>query len=197
MNAFKSMRLEREFLSDGAFALAGGAAIPVIMLIAFLAIREPVPGQAIAVIAVLLAIYLLVVGMGIIMAPLSSERATEEMMGLAAAETATAVVRPELELMDAVPVAPLSPVTISVVGATGVCPLGFRPGHTWVIGDDGHLSRPLCQPAVTAISSMLRLLSREGVKLRVPCYCPFGDREVAFGVDEEESAQPALACQAD
>ena len=94
----------------------------MIMLIAFLAIREPVPGQAIAVIAVLLAIYLLVVGMGIIMAPLASERATEEMMRLAAAETATAVVRPELELMDAVPVAPLSPVTISVVGATGVCP---------------------------------------------------------------------------
>ena len=185
------MRPEREFLSDVALALAGGAAIPVIMLIAFLGTRETVFGQGIAVIAVLLAIYLLVVGMGIIMAPVPSERATEEMVGLAAAETATAVLRPELELMDAVPVTPLSPVTIRVVGATGVCPLGYRPGHTWVIGDDGHLSRPLCKPAVIALSSMLRALSREGVKLRVPCYCPMGDREVAFAVQEEESAQPA------
>ena len=191
------MRPEREFFSDGALVLTGGTAILVILLIAFLGTRETVSGQAIAVIAVLLAIFLLVVGMGIILAPMTSERATEVMMGLAAAETATAVVRPELELMDAVPVAPLSPVTIGVVGAKGVCPLGFRPGHTWVIGDDGHLSRPLCQPAVTALSSMLRSVSTKGAKLRVPCHCPLGNREVAFAVQGEESAQTALACQAD
>ena len=191
------MRPEKEFLSDRALVLTGGTAILVIILIAFLGTREAVPGQAIAVIAVLLAIFLLVVGVGIVVAPTASERATEEMMGLATADTGTAVVRPELELMDAVPVAPLSPVTISVVGATGVCPLGFRPGHTWVIGDDGHLSRPLCQPAVVAVSSMLQSVSTKGAKLRVPCYCPLGNREVAFAVQEEESAPPALACQAD
>ncbi len=190
------MRPEREFLSDKALILTGGTTILVIMLIAFLGTSEIVPGQGIAVIAVLLTIFLLVVGTGVIMAPLASERGTDEMVGLAAAETTTAVVRPELELMDAVPVAPLSPVTIRVVGATGVCALGFRPGHTWVIGDDGHLSRPLCQPAVVAVSSMLRSPSTERVKLRVPCSCPLGNREVAFAVQEEESAQPALAWQA-
>ncbi len=191
------MRPEREFFSDGTLVLTGGTAILVIILIAFLGTRETVPGQAIAVIAVLLAIFLLVVGVGIIVAPTAREQATKEMMGLAAADTGTAVVRPVLELMDAVPVAPLSPVTISVVGARGVCPLGFRPGHTWVIGDDGHLSRPLCQPAVTALSSMLRSVSTKGAKLRVPCYCPLGNREVAFAVQGEESTQTALACQAD
>jgi hypothetical protein len=187
------MRPEREFFSDGALVLTGGTAILVIILIAFLGTREIVPGQGIAVIAVLLSIFLLVVGTGMIMAPTASEGATEEMMGLAAADTGTAVVRPELELMDAVPVPLLSPVTIRVVGATGVCALGFRPGHTWVIGEDGHLSRPLCQPAVVAVSSMLRSLSTEEVKLEVPCQCPLGNREVAFAVQEEESAQPALA----
>ncbi len=191
------MRPERELFSDGALVLTGGTAILVIILIAFLGTRETVPGQAIAVIAVLLAIFLLMVGVGIVVAPTVSERATEEMMGLAAADTGTALVRPELELMDALPEGPLSPVTISVVGARGVCPLGFRPGHTWVIGDDGHLSRPLCQPAVTALSSMLRSVSTKGAKLRVPCYCPLGNREVAFAVQGEESAQTALACQAD
>ena len=191
------MRPEREFFSDGALVLTGGTAILVIILIAFLGTIETVPGQAIAVIAVLLAIFLLMVGVGIVVAPTVSERATEEMMGLAAADTGTAVVRPELELMDAVPVAPLSPVTIRVVGATGVCALGFRPGHTWVIGDDGHLSRPLCQPAVVAVSSMLRSVSTKGAKLRVPCYCPLGNREVAFAVQGEESAQTVLACQTD
>ncbi len=189
----RAMRSERKFFSNGVLVLTGGTAILVIMLVAFLGTIETVPGQGTAVIAVLLAIFLLVVGMGIIMAPLASEQATEEMVGLAAAETATAVVRPELELMDAVPVAPLSPITLRVVGATGVCALGFRPGHTWVIGDDGHLSRPLCQPAVVAVSSMLRSLSTERVKQRAPCYCPLGNRKVEFAVQEEESAQPALA----
>ncbi len=117
------MRPEREFFSDEVLVLTGGTAILVIILIAFLGTRETVPGQATAVIAVLLAIFLLMVGVGKVGDTTVSERGNDYKLGLAAAETATAVVRPELELMDAVPVATLSPVTIRVVGATGVCAL--------------------------------------------------------------------------
>lgn len=182
------MKTERAFFPNWAFVMAIGAAIAGIMLIAFLGATETMPGQGIAVIALLLAIYLLVVGTGIVMASMTGGLATAETVGLAAEEAATAASVPELELMDAVPVAPLSPVTIGVAGVTGVCALGFRPGHTWVVDSDGGLSRPLCQPGVVALSSMLRSLQREGVKLRVPCNCPLGNREVAFAVQEEEPA---------
>ena len=85
-----------------------------------------------------------------------------------------------LELMDEVPVAPIVPVTIGVAGATGGCPLGFRPGHSWVIDADGHISRPLCLPAVNALAPLLSSFSVDDWEHGVPCKCPLGNREVVF-----------------
>lgn len=92
--------------------------------------------------------------------------------------------RPELELLDTVPLT-VGPATISVAGAEGVCPLGFRQGHTWALSQNGRLSSPLCRPAVEALSPALRLAQGNGNGQTVSCRCPLGDREVLLRVGHQ------------
>jgi hypothetical protein len=177
------MDTERGFVSRWVFTLAGAVAIPMALLIAYLGARQPMPGQAITAIAALLVIYLSLMLLGTIMAPTAGERTVAGTAELAMEGFAADGEVAELELMDAVPVSLMMPVTLGVTRASGVCPLGFRPGHTWVVGVDGHLSRPLCAPAVTASTAILEEWSAVGLRIAEPCHCPVG-RELVFAVQD-------------
>lgn len=96
----------------------------------------------------------------------------------------TAVAAPELELMDRVP-APSEPITVRVVRASGTCPLGFRPGSWWTIDEAGHVSSPLCRPAVAALNPALGRSMETTGEGPVSCHCPLGDREVAFAFSRQ------------
>lgn len=96
----------------------------------------------------------------------------------------TAVAAPELELMDRVP-APSAPIAVRVVRASGTCPLGFRPGSWWTIDEAGHVSSPLCRPAVTALSPAFEAVLGTAGEGPVSCHCPLGDREVAFAFSRQ------------
>jgi uncharacterized repeat protein (TIGR04076 family) len=65
----------------------------------------------------------------------------------------------------------------------GVCPLGFRPGKTWSVERDGHMSHPLCRPAVEAISQALWEFNEEAMEAGISCRCPLGDRNMVFSVE--------------
>lgn len=40
---------------------------------------------------------------------------------------------------------------VTVLGAVGTCPLGFKPGDRWLVSPSGKLDRPMCHPAVAGI----------------------------------------------
>ena len=113
-----------------------------------------------------------------------SKKAEEEQAG------ATSVEGASLELVDILP-APLDPVIIRVVGAQGVCALGFRPGLTWAVDRQGQLSSPLCRPAVAALGELLQGQQSNGHALATACRCPLGDRSVEFEVLRPQR-EPAL-----
>ncbi|GEM_PF-6754699 len=88
---------------------------------------------------------------------------------------------PELELMDSL-LAPTVPLTVRVVSARGICPLGFQRGDVWVASGEGHLSSKLCRPAVRSLGAVLQPPIGERIGQVVSCQCPLGDRELEFAV---------------
>lgn len=102
----------------------------------------------------------------------AARRAAQE----AAARAAAA--EPQLELVEVLPI-PSVAMAFGVVSAMGVCPLGFRPGSTWAIDEEGHLSRPLCRPAVAAVLD----ISSQGAE--ASCRCPLGDRALIFALQRD------------
>ena len=89
-----------------------------------------------------------------------------------------------LELVDELFTTPNGRATIGVIRSVGgVCSLGIKTGKTWNVDRDGHLSRPLCRPAVDSISRALRVLDEEELEAGVLCRCPLGDRNVVFSVE--------------
>ena len=75
---------------------------------------------------------------------------------------------------------------IGVIRALGTCPLGFDPNKMWKVDKDGHLSCPLCRPAVTSISQALRTLDEEELEAGVVCHCTLGDRNVVFSFEKPD-----------
>ena len=80
--------------------------------------------------------------------------------------------------------APMVPVSATVTKVTGPCPLGLMPGNTWIIGQDGKLSRPMCRPGATALSALFRMAGGEVMDHSVCCECVVAGREVTFTVRE-------------
>ena len=161
------------------------AAIFALVVIGLSASSETATGQRIIVMSVLLGIFLTTVLMGIGATLNANEQPSAQ-------EEEWSIDRPtihwlggELELVDEIASASILPVTVGVAGATGGCPLGFRPGQSWAIDADGHISRPLCRPAVDALATLLPTLSKEDWEHGIPCRCPIGDREVVFAVESQ------------
>lgn len=159
---------------DLAFILVAGAAIPVAMGAAVLAAGDGLPGQALAV---MLGVYGTALVMGLMMA--AGERQPAGAPRLADVGGAGASQAAVLELTDIL-VAPPVPLTFEVARATGVCPLGFRPGHTWTVDASGRISRPICQPGAIALTAMLARRPEGEMEREAPCRCPLGDRELVF-----------------
>lgn len=151
------MRAQKMALSDAAVLLVLGAALPIAVIDIILGVYHL---AFIAVAAAAVGIVAMTTGW------------------FSAPEIAT---RPELELLDRVP-APPRPATIEVVGSKGVCALGYGPGRTWAINENGHLSSPLCRPGVVALSPALQAMKRGEPGGEVACLCPLGGRQVSFAV---------------
>lgn len=166
--------------SDWAFLLAGGAVVPVVAVAALLAADK---AEAAGIVGVLVGVYLAVVAPGMYLARTARARPEWETMDLV--PTGTTLAASGVEWADTVPLAPLWPATIQVATAAGVCALGFRSGDTWVIDADGRISRPLCRPMTTALSSLLRAPLGE-VERSMACVCPLADRELVFTVAARE-----------
>ena len=168
-------------------AYIAAAAIFALVVIGLSASSETATGQRIIVMSVLLGVFLTTVLMGIGATLTANEQPSAQ-------EEEWSIDRPtihwlggELELIDEVPSAPILPVTVGVAGATGGCPLGFRPGQTWAIDADGHISRPLYRPAVDALAALLPTLTQDDWEHGIPCRCPMADREVVFAVESKEA----------
>ena len=166
-------------------AFIAAAAIFALVVIALSASSETATGQRIIVIAVLLGVFLTTVLMGTGATLIANEQPSDQ-------EEERLIDRPtihwlggELKLVDEIASAPILPVTVGVAGATGGCPLGFRPGQRWGIDADGHISRPLCRPAVDALATLLPTLTKEDWEHGIPCRCPMADREVVFAVESK------------
>ena len=65
----------------------------------------------------------------------------------------------------------------------GVCPLDIRPGKTWNVGRDGHLSHALCCSAVESIGKALYERDEEDMDAGISCRCPLGDRNMVSSVE--------------
>ena len=92
---------------------------------------------------------------------------------------------PALELVDELNRPVPGSAKIGIIRALGTCPLGFDSNKMWNVDKDGHLSRPLCRPAVTSISNALRTLDEEELEAGVVCHCPIGDRNVGFTFENQ------------
>ena len=176
-----------KLLSDSSFgwglAFTVTAAIFALVIIGLSASPETATGQRIIVMSVLLGIFLTTVLMGTGATMIASERPSGQEVGWFIDKPTVHWLDGDLELVDEVPSVQILPVTVGVAGATGGCPLGFRPGQSWGIDADGHISRPLCRPAVDALSELLPTLTRDDWEHGIPCRCPMGDREVVFAVE--------------
>jgi len=166
-------------------AFIAAAAIFALVVIGLSASSETATGQRIIVISVLLGVFLITVLLGTGATLIASEQPSGQ-------EEEWLIDRPtihwlggELELVDEIASAPILPVTVGVAGATGGCPLGFRPGQSWAIDADGHISRPLCRPAVDALATLLPTLTGDDWEYGIPCRCPLEGREVVFAVESK------------
>ena len=137
-----------------------------------------------ALIVVAFATALLAAGTAVTMqAPASEETAKEGPMCEPADLIAT--LEPEtIEMVEDLADAPRSPVTASITKVYGPCPLDLMPGNTWEIGPDGGLSRPMCRPGATALSSLFRMANGDVMGQSACCECVIARREVTFTVRE-------------
>ncbi|MBI2965427.1 MAG: hypothetical protein HYY34_04395 [Chloroflexi bacterium] len=70
---------------------------------------------------------------------------------------------------------------VTVVGAVGTCPLGFKPGDRRLVSSEGRLDRPLCHPAVAGITNRhLRPGPNGGGNAH--CVCPIGGQMLTLKV---------------
>ena len=175
------MKVERKPMPDWVFAAAVGGALPVILVVGLLASGAAVLWQTLVA---LLGIFLAVMAMAVYTSARAGARSAVETESSLASLKAEPGARPDLipEPVDWMPPPAFWPVTIAAIRATGACPLGYKPGQTWVIDDDGHISRPLCRPAVAVLSQMFASGSWEEPGQEAPCTCPFIDRQVVFAV---------------
>lgn len=161
------------------------AAIFALMVIGLSASSETATGQRIIVIAVLLGVFLTTVLLGTGATLITSEQPSGQEEERSIDRQTIHWLGGELELVDEIPSAPILPVTVGVAGVTGGCPLGFRPGQSWTIDADGHISRPLCRPAVDALATLLPTLTQDDWEHGIPCRCLLRDREVVFAVESK------------
>ena len=180
------MKAERKPFPDWVFAAALGGAIPVILVVSLLASQATVLWQTLVA---LLGIFLAVMALAVYTmnrAGAGSAVETENSLASLTAEPERADPdsRPDLmpELLDWMPRPAFWPATVAALRATGDCPHDYKPGQTWIIDDDGHISRPLCRPAVAVLSQMFASGSREEPGQEAPCACPFADRQVVFAI---------------
>ena len=174
------MKIHSESFSQWALVLAISAVLFAVVVIAVLAVTADAPD--VATLAGLLIVFLVVIMVPLGTYSVSRERQDEQRWELNAEGAAASAGGPELELMDMLPVAPLAPVTVGITRDIGVCPLGFRRGDAWFVDSDGHISRQLCRPAITALGSMLHATQQGEPDQEVACLCPLIDRQVLFAV---------------
>ena len=162
------------------------AAIFALVVIGLSVSSETTTGQRTIVMAVLLGVFLTTVLMGTGATLIANDQPAGQEEEWSIDWPMVHWLDGELALVDEIPSAPILPVAVGVAGASGGCPLGFRPGQTWAIDADGHISRPLCRPAVDALATLLPTLTKETWEHGIPCRCPMGDREVVFAVEPKE-----------
>ena len=178
------MKIYSGSFSEWALVLAISAVIFAVAVIAVLAVTAD--AQGVATLAGLLIVFLVVIMVPLATYMVSRERQDEQRWELKFEGAAASAGGPELELMDMFPVAPLAPVTIGITREIGVCPLGFRRGDTWFVDSDGHISRQLCRPAITALGSLLQATHNGLTEQEVPCRCPLSDRQLLFAVQSRD-----------
>ena len=174
------MKIHSESFSEWALVVAILAVLFAVAAIAALGVTADAPG--VATLAGLLIVFLIVIMVPLAIHLVSRERKVAKRLELKAKGAAASTDGPELELMDMLPIAPLAPVTIGITGDIGVCPLGFRRGDAWIVDSNGHISRQLCRPAITALGSMLHATQHGEPDQEVACRCPLIDRQVLFAV---------------
>ena len=161
------------------------AAVFALVVMGLSASPDSPDGQRIVVISVLLGVYLTTVLMGTGATLIANKQTPSRQDEWLLDRSTTHWLDGELELIDEIPSSPILPVTVGVAGATGGCPLGFRPGQRWGIDADGQISRPLCRPAVDALESLIPTLTEDDWEHGIPCRCPMGDREVVFEIESK------------
>lgn len=126
--------------------------MPGIVIAGLLAAGKP---EAAGIIGILAGIFLTMVTLGTLTAHRATpamKEATEEVALPETTELAPEVITdiqsiPGLDLVESVPVAPRSEVTLQVSKIDVRCAHGFLSGNTWVIDKKGNLSRPICAAA--------------------------------------------------
>ena len=178
------MKIYSESISKWSLVLAIVAVLFAVAVIAALAVTAGAPG--VATLAGLLIVFLVAIMVPLATYSVSRERQDAKRWELNVEGAAASAAGPELELMDMLPDAPLAPVAIRITKEIGVCPLGFRKGDAWFVDSDGHISRQLCRPAITALGPMLQATRNALPEQEVPCRCPLSDRQLLFAVQSRD-----------
>jgi uncharacterized repeat protein (TIGR04076 family) len=174
------MKKPTKKMFDPAFPLATAIGIPVVIIALWLALRNQLPMQALAV---MVGAYV----MGLVWAFMSIiQRGREARARHLAVASPEGV--PGLELIDSVPVPPM-PRTVTVIGAVGVCPRGLKIGDRLDVNTEGRSSSPLCRAAVDALRPLL-IDDYTGYdpEAQVRCVCPLVGRHLTFVVSPASAA---------
>ncbi len=185
------MRNRMHSPSDWQMVMLGGIGMPGIVIAGLLAAGKP---EAAGIIGILAGIFLTMVTLGTLTAHHATavmKEATEEAAFPATTELAPEVIAdiesiPGLDLVESVPVAPQSDVTVQVSKVDGPCAHGFLPGNTWGIDNKGNLSRPICAAAAKEFKALYQALPGSEMPKEIICRCPLADRKVAFKLMTED-----------
>ncbi|MBC8280092.1 MAG: hypothetical protein H8E48_04830 [Chloroflexi bacterium] len=165
--------------------------MPGIVIAGLLATGTP---EAAGIVGILTAIFLVPVFLGALTARLSTATmdatadltAAIKMTELAPEVIADIESIPGLELVESVPVAPNTEVSLQASMVTGDCAHGYLSGDTWVIDSKGNVSRPICAAAAEGFKALYEASSGEGMPTEISCHCPLADRKVMFKLTTED-----------
>lgn len=193
------MRTEHTIFDKVLPAIGLMIVVPILIIMGSLVVLMLIAPIMIAGMVVALVGAVLILGNAVTRVTPVTERIVEEIPTYESDDLLPEEESEAVEMVEALVDGPREAVTAEITKVFGPCPLGMMPGNSWRIDADGNLSRPMCRPGATALSTLFETSKGDAMGRSTACECLYANREVTFTVREprEESLDEMVGALAE